>query len=105
VKPITVRRKQLLTRLDELVTRLRRIEEDLDQPVSATFSEQAQEREDEEVLEDLGHAGQQEIRMIEAALKRIDEGEYGFCMRCGEEIPDARLDILPHTPLCRACAS
>ncbi len=104
MKPIAVRREQLVTRLDELLTRLRRIENDLDQPVSTTFSEQAQEREDEEVLEDLGLAGQQEIRMIEAALRRIDEGEYGFCARCGEEIPEARLDIVPHAPLCRTCA-
>jgi RNA polymerase-binding transcription factor DksA len=103
-KPIALRREQLLNRMEELLGRLRRIEHDLDQPVSATFSEQAQEREDEEVLEDLGIAGRQEIRMIEAALKRIDEGEYGYCARCGEEIPDARLDIVPHAPLCRTCA-
>jgi RNA polymerase-binding transcription factor DksA len=104
MKPISLRREQLENRLEELLRRLRRIEHDLDQPVSATFSEQALEREEEEVLEDLGHAGQQEIRMIQAALKRIEAGEYGICARCGNDIPEARLDILPHTPLCRACA-
>jgi RNA polymerase-binding transcription factor DksA len=98
------RKQQLEERLDELRSRLRRIEHDLEEPVSATFSEQALEREDEEVLEDLGHAGQQEIRMIEAALQRIEAGEYGICVRCGESIAEERLDILPHTPLCRNCA-
>lgn len=37
----------------------------------------------------------QEIRRIEAALKRIDEGEYGFCAVSGEPIPRARLDLDP----------
>jgi RNA polymerase-binding transcription factor DksA len=104
VKTQEERRDQLEARRRELIGRLRRIERDLDQPVSATFSEQAQEREDEEVLEDLGHAGQQEIRMIDAALKRIEAGEYGTCMRCGEPIAEARLDSVPHAPLCRDCA-
>jgi RNA polymerase-binding transcription factor DksA len=98
------RKRQLEERLDELRSRLRKIEHDLDQPVSATFSEQAIEREGEEVLEDLGHAGKQEIRMIEAALQRIEDGAYGVCVRCGDAIAPERLDILPHTPLCRNCA-
>lgn len=98
------RKRQLEERLDELRSRLRKIEHDLDQPVSATFSEQAIEREGEEVLEDLGQAGKQEIRMIEAALQRIEDGAYGVCVRCGDAIAPERLDILPHTPLCRNCA-
>jgi RNA polymerase-binding transcription factor DksA len=104
LKSVDERRAQLEGRRAELVSRLRRIEDDLDQPVSATFSEQALEREGEEVLEDLGLAGQQEIRMIDAALKRIEAGEYGYCVRCGEAIPEARLDLVPHAPLCRTCA-
>jgi DnaK suppressor protein len=102
--PVSARRNQLEERLAELRARLLRIEEELDQPVSSTFSEQAIEREEDEVLEDLGHAGQQEIRMIEAALQRIEKDEYGICVRCGDEIAKERLDILPHTPLCRNCA-
>ena len=47
-------------------------------------AEQAVEREDEEVLEDLGAAGVQEVRMIEAALKRIAKGTYGICVSCGD---------------------
>jgi DnaK suppressor protein len=98
------RKGQLEDRLEELRRRLRRIEHDLEEPVSASFSEQAIEREEDEVLEDLGHAGEKEIRMIEAALARIEAGEYGACVRCGEPIAEERLDILPHTPLCRNCA-
>lgn len=46
----------------------------------------------------------QEIAQIDAALNRIDAGNYGVCVKCGEEIAEARLDLLPATPLCRACA-
>jgi RNA polymerase-binding transcription factor DksA len=102
---IEARKAQLEQRLDELTSRLRRIERELDQPVSEDFSEQATEREDEEVLEDLGAAGQQEIRMIEAALDRIANGSYGVCVNCGDPIGDARLDVLPQAPRCRNCAN
>lgn len=46
-----------------------------------------------------------ELARIEAALKRIDEGEYGICQECGEEIGDKRLEIDPAVGLCIACAS
>ena len=46
----------------------------------------------------------QEIRRVEAALERIDSGDYGFCMSCGEDIEVKRLEIDPATPLCLSCA-
>ena len=57
------------------------------------------------MLEDLGAAGVQEVRMIEAALKRIDAGTYGICVSCGEPISEERLNVLPATPICRDCAA
>jgi RNA polymerase-binding transcription factor DksA len=105
MKTIEIRKKELETRLAELKARIARISDELEQPLSDSFSEQAVEREDEEMLEDLGAAGVQEVRMIEAALDRIDTGTYGTCARCGDPISEERLDVLPHTPLCRDCAS
>ncbi len=102
---IDARKAQLEERLRELASRLQRIETELEQPVSEDFSDQATEREGEEVLEDLGTAGLQEIRMIEAALDRIANGSYGTCASCGDPIEEARLDILPQAPRCRACAA
>jgi RNA polymerase-binding transcription factor DksA len=102
---VETRKAQLEARLAELSARLQRIDEELDQPVSDSFSEQAVEREEEEVLEDLGAAGLREVRMIEAALDRIESGSYGVCVRCGDPIGDARLDVVPHTPFCRDCAA
>ena len=39
------------------------------------------------------------IAVLEA-LRRIDEGTYGLCVRCGVAIPAARLDLIPETPYC-----
>jgi RNA polymerase-binding transcription factor DksA len=103
--PIEERRAQLETRLEELRARLTKIDDELDQPHSTMFSEAAIERESDEVLEDLGEAGLREIRMIEAALGRIDRDEYGVCVSCGDPISEERLDVLPATPKCRHCAA
>lgn len=99
------RREQLLARKRELENRLVRIDSELDQPHSAMFAEAAIEREGDEALEDLGAAGMQEIRMIDAALDRIARGEYGFCVECGERIAEARLNVVPAAPKCQSCAA
>ena len=45
-----------------------------------------------------------EIQRIDAALKRIDEGEFGYCVSCGINIEPKRLDNDPTTPTCFDCA-
>ncbi len=41
---------------------------------------------------------------VRAAIARIDRGEYGDCMECGEPIPPGRLEIDPAAALCLGCA-
>ena len=45
-----------------------------------------------------------EIRRIDSALQRIDEGEFGYCVSCGIEIEPKRLDNDPTAPTCFDCA-
>lgn len=99
---IEQRKGQLEARLAELQGRLKRIEQEFEHPPVDVV--EAEEPQDEEVLEDLGEAGVQEIRMIEAALDRIRQGEYGVCANCGEKIDEKRLDAVPAAPLCADCA-
>ncbi|MCA0043549.1 TraR/DksA family transcriptional regulator [Celeribacter litoreus] len=99
------RRGQLLARKEELTVRLREIDAELDAHQSKDWEELATEREGDEVLEGMGASGKAEIAMINAALERISEGEYGFCAVCGEEISEKRLDVLPYTPVCKDCAA
>ena len=44
-----------------------------------------------------------ELRLVEAALSRIEAGTYGQCIECGVEIPAARLHAAPDAPRCIAC--
>lgn len=41
---------------------------------------------------------------ITATLKRIEDGEFGWCLECGNAIADRRLEIDPTAPLCVSCA-
>jgi DnaK suppressor protein len=44
------------------------------------------------------------LTLIESALERIDEGNYGRCVQCDGAIPKARLNAIPYTPVCIKCA-
>ncbi len=44
------------------------------------------------------------IRALEAALRRLDRDEFGWCDACGEFIGEKRLDLDPTTVRCRDCA-
>ena len=98
-------RKILLVLKSEVSGRINAIDRDIrHEGMSADWSEQASERENDEVLESLGNSSEQELEMIKFALMRIDEGSYFFCSECGEDIPHARLDLLPFTSHCVSCA-
>ena len=51
----------------------------------------------------LGDNAEQVISEIDAALERIEDGGYGTCSNCGEEIPPARLEANPWASLCIDC--
>ena len=46
-----------------------------------------------------------QISKIDAALKRLEQNEYGYCLSCDEEIALARLELDPATTLCIECAN
>ncbi|WP_112322964.1 TraR/DksA family transcriptional regulator [Oceanibium sediminis] len=98
------RRAQLEKMAAEIQARLRGIEDTLEEEPPKDVEDRASEREDDEVLERLGLNGKHELEMIRAALRRIEDGTYGECAKCGEQISEERLDLLPFTPFCRACA-
>ncbi len=43
------------------------------------------------------------LDQINHALSRLDEGVYGYCLECGEEIPERRLCALPFAIRCKDC--
>ena len=49
-------------------------------------------------------AGERELLLkIDEALRRIEKGEYGFCMDCKKKIAKTRLKAIPHAAYCHGC--
>jgi RNA polymerase-binding transcription factor DksA len=98
------RKAQLLARKSELLSRIAGVEGELGSHTAKDWEEMATEREDDEVLQGIGHAAEAEILRIDAALERIARGDYGICVKCGAEIAEERLALVPFTPFCSTCA-
>ena len=101
----------LKDRLTQERTRLRtEIRDELmesDQESYADLAGQVHDAGDESVADLLADANVttisrliMELREVEAALDRMNEGSYGLCQDCGEEIPLARLEVYPTARRC-----
>ena len=97
-------RADLEQRLVQMLDRLASIKRDVTREHSGDSAEQAQERENDEVVDAIGNETAQSIRDIRAAIERIDEGSYGLCESCGKEIGEARLKVVPEATRCVNCA-
>ncbi|MDH3389399.1 MAG: TraR/DksA family transcriptional regulator [Gammaproteobacteria bacterium] len=98
-------RQILLDLKRDLTDRINTIDRDIrHEGMTADWSEQASERENDEVLESLGNTSEQDLLKINYALKRLENGTYFNCAECGEDIPHARLELLPFTAYCVECA-
>jgi RNA polymerase-binding transcription factor DksA len=102
---IAAQEKTLRVRRAEILGDLARIEDALDDTPPKDWEDRASERQGDEVLEAHGQLEQAELAKIDAALKRIAEGTYGTCVKCGDPIADARLVAVPTAPLCATCAA
>jgi len=69
------------------------------------FEEVSQSEQGAADLSRLNEAERLELRRIEAALQRIDEGRWGDCADCGNAIETKRLEALPWAIRCADCAT
>lgn len=95
---------RLQKRLEELQGRQARIGAQLSETPDRDWEEQAIDIEDDEPLEAQGALIAREISSVKRALDRIQDGTYGICAHCGEEIPQARLEASPEATSCVDCA-
>lgn len=56
-----------------------------------------------ELLYNLHESDYARLRFIENAMKAMDRGDYGECVRCGEDINDKRLKAVPWATTCIRC--
>lgn len=87
-----------------LLQRISRVKIGITAEHSTDWSEQAQERQNDEVLEAIGNESQHELTQINLALERIESGGYASCTDCGEDISLKRLKAVPYTHQCINCA-
>lgn len=97
-------RTRLETLHDELRERRTRLAAHGRDGVPADSEDQVTARENDDVVATLKVQIDGELRRVEAALRRIESGDYGRCTRCGEDIEPARLEALPWAAHCIACA-
>ena len=77
--------------------------ETIKRPHCRDAGEIAEERERAVVIDNTLQQTQHSIRLIEIALNKIAENEYGFCDRCGDDISPQRLSIAPEAAYCLMC--
>ncbi len=97
--------EKLNLKKQELEERLGRVEDSLRKTHAKDWSEQAQERENDEVVEQLEESTRLELNQIYEALSRVEKNEYGTCEICDGSIRAGRLEALPYTNRCFNCAS
>lgn len=97
-------RKMLLEKRQEIGARVEKIRKDYANPLNRDSEEQAVELENAAVLRELFREGAAELDLIDQALMRIDQGEYGICTGCGEPIAAKRLAVMPFAVRCVRCA-
>ncbi|WMN61378.1 TraR/DksA C4-type zinc finger protein [Pseudoalteromonas xiamenensis] len=101
---MTEARQHLLSLQLQLQTRLEKVRTDLKCLNTADSQEQAQQRENDEVLQELEKHLSDELGLVAFALAREAAGQYGHCSACGEDIAKERLSAVPYTVHCQRCA-
>ncbi len=96
--------KTLESRLVELSGQVSEIDSELHKQLPADWEEQATQLENQDALEGIEKSKLQEIGQIREALRRIAQGSYGVCIKCGETIDPKRLAALPTATRCISCA-
>lgn len=96
--------EEFQAKLETLEHRLASIKRDQTQEHSSDSAEQAQERENDEVVDAIGSETRVAIAATKAALQRLEDGTYGICENCGADIAPGRLEARPEATLCIKCA-
>jgi len=71
--------------------------------IAQDIGDQALDTYSKEFLYSLSDADRKQLLMINEALNRIEESNYGFCLRCGRKIATKRLDVIPWAKYCIEC--
>ena len=99
-------KKRLETRQQELRRNVSRTEQDgrtVDEDTAQDIADRAASSYNKEFLFHQSNSERQLLQMVEGALDRIREGNFGECISCGKEINPKRLEAVPWTRHCIEC--
>jgi len=99
-------KKRLEERQQTLRKTVSRTEEDgriADQDSAQDIADRAASSYTKEFLFSQSNNDRQLLQMVDGALERLREGEFGECISCGKEINAKRLEAVPWTRYCIEC--
>ena len=99
-------KKKLLARREELLKTIARTEEEgrqADDDPTVDLADKAANSYTKEFLFGMTNTDRGILNLIDAALKRIEEDEYGVCNNCREEMQQKRLEAVPWAKHCINC--
>jgi len=99
-------RNKLLDRGESLVGQVQQAElysRERDAEATQDPADMAANAYTKELLVSMSDNDRQLLNLIDEALERIEEGSYGKCVRCGEALPEKRLDAVPWARHCVRC--
>ena len=69
----------------------------------ADITDDAAQSFNHQLIMEFGEQEWKKLRLVEEAIEKMDDGQYGICSECKEPIPDARLQVIPFTAHCVGC--
>ena len=97
---------KVLTELQtELEGRLKRLANSVgrSEPLAKDSGEQAVELENIEVKDGLQREAELQLFLVNRALQRLEDNQYGTCIACNEAVAETRLEAIPYAERCISC--
>ena len=69
----------------------------------ADITDDAAQSYNQQLIMEFGEQEWKKLRLVEEAIEKMDDGQYGVCSECKESIPEARLKLIPFTAYCVEC--
>jgi DnaK suppressor protein len=99
-------KQQLIQLREELLSLVQKTTENEKEYPSSEVGDsidQAADSSARELLFELNHGERQRLEAIESALKKIEQGRFGMCEKCGYTITKKRLRVVPYARFCIKC--
>ncbi len=98
-KKLLERKNEIIDKLSEVYNESKAVEPEIAQDVG----DKAETSYTKEFLLSLSDAERKQLRLIDEALERIDDCQYGICQRCDKKISKKRLEAIPWALYCIEC--